>query len=315
MRRIGRIQAVVATPEEGGCDDQSKAAFGSVWAGGIAVARSPAKRVSRPNAAAQRKVTLVPELSIVEHAVWDAVQLCLGRIREASGADKPDRSRFRERRRARNLLTVKLYYGCCGGAVSAVGKDLLACTAARRQGSCDNRQGIRRPVLDGLILEGLRTQLMQPEHVALFVAEFTTEWNRLQADLSGQRASQQRELETVRRKLSGLIDAIADGLRSPGLQQKLDELTARQTDLERHIRTAPLPAPALHPNLATVYRDKVAHLHAALRTASDDIAALEVVRSLIERVVLHPASDGCGPGDRTDRRDRRHVSAAARIRA
>ena len=33
-----------------------------------------------------------------------------------------------------------------------------------------------------------------------------------------------RELADVRRKLDGLIEAIADGLRAPGLQQRLDEL-------------------------------------------------------------------------------------------
>ena len=37
-----------------------------------------------------------------------------------------------------------------------------------------------------------------------------------------------RELEGVRRKLSGLIDAIADGLRAPGLQGKLAEFEARR---------------------------------------------------------------------------------------
>jgi hypothetical protein len=34
----------------------------------------------------------------------------------------------------------------------------------------------------------------------------------------------QREVESVDRKLASLIDAIADGLRAPGLQQKLDDL-------------------------------------------------------------------------------------------
>ena len=65
---------------------------------------------------------------------------------------------------------------------------------------------------------------MQPEHVATFVREFTTEWNRLQAETSAQETTMRSGLETVQRKLANLIDAIADGLRASGLQQKLDEL-------------------------------------------------------------------------------------------
>ena len=88
-----------------------------------------------------------------------------------------------------------------------------------------------------------------------------------------------------------MIDAIADGLRAPGLQQRLDELETRKAELERSLNAAPMPAPRLHPKLADVYRQKVESLGAAL--GGDDAAeAMEVIRSLIERVVLHPAPDG-----------------------
>lgn len=67
-----------------------------------------------------------------------------------------------------------------------------------------------------------------------------------------------RELEGVRRTLSGLIDAIADGRRAPGLQGKLDELEARRAALEADIAQAetaatpqrlhgPYSAPSLSP--------------------------------------------------------------------
>jgi site-specific DNA recombinase len=44
-----------------------------------------------------------------------------------------------------------------------IGRDYLACSAARRQGVCDNRRGLRRQSLDTLVLEALRTRLMTPE--------------------------------------------------------------------------------------------------------------------------------------------------------
>jgi site-specific DNA recombinase len=88
-----------------------------------------------------------------------------------------------------------------------------------------------------------------------------------------------------------VIDAIANGPRSPGLQQRLDALEARNAELARSLVGAPRSAPRLHPNLAEVYRQRVAGLQVALQGA-DSAGALEDVRGLIERVVLHPGEDG-----------------------
>jgi site-specific DNA recombinase len=252
------------------------------------------KRVSLMNPADRWIVEDVPDLRIVDMGLWDRVQARNGAIRVNYGADKPDRPRFWEKRRSKHLLTGKMTCGVCGGAFSAVGKDVLACTAARCQGTCDNRHSIRRPVLDGLILDALQTNLMQPEHLAFFIEEFTREWNCLQAEASAARSGNQRELEGVERQISKLIDALTEGFRGPSRQQKLDNLEARKTDLERKLQSTPAPAPALHPNLAGVYRERVTQLHAALRASPDRAGALEAARSLIERVVLHPSSEGNG---------------------
>ena len=255
---------------------------------------STGKRVSRINPPDARVLTDVPALRIVEDALWAQVQARLVVIREASGANSPDRPKFWERRRSQHLLTGKMYCGTCGGAYSAIGRDFLACRAARRQGTCSNRTGIRRPVLESLILDALRTRLMAPDCVAKFVEDTTAEWNRSQAEAATTTSARQREYEAVQRKLSALIDAIADGIRAPGLQQKLDELEARKRALEADLRTTPAPAPRIHPNLSEVYRFKVSNLAQALQEPGDGTAALEAVRSLIERVVLHERADNKG---------------------
>ena len=87
--------------------------------------------------------------------LWDAVQDRLAGIRTRSGADDPDRPRYWETRRAHHLLTSKVFCGCCDGAMTNIGRDYLACSSARRQGTVHNAQGIRRNVLEKLILDGL----------------------------------------------------------------------------------------------------------------------------------------------------------------
>jgi site-specific DNA recombinase len=56
------------------------------------------------------------------------------------------------------------------------------------------------------------------------------------------------------------------------------------------VAAAPTPAPRLHPSLAEVYRQRVEGLQAALQ-GPDSAEALEAVRGLVERVVLHPSAD------------------------
>jgi hypothetical protein len=52
--------------------------------------------------------------------------------------------------------------------------------------------------------------------------------------------------------------------------------------------------PRLHPNLAEIYRERVARLQDALREPAHGRAPLEIVRGLIERVTVRPAANAAG---------------------
>ena len=119
-----------------------------------------------------------------------------------------------------------------------------------------------------------------------FISAFDTELNRQQHDAEILAGLKRKELEEVRRRLDSLIDAIADGLRAPGLQARLDQLENRKTELERELAaTLPTP-PRFHPKLAELYRNKVARLHVALAEIGERDEALAILRSLIDRVVV-----------------------------
>ena len=179
-----------------------------------------------------------------------------------------------------------------GPIFAAIGADHLACSKARRMGTCENRRSIRRGVLEALLLDALKHQLMTPDLAAEFINEFHREVNRRRHGAELARMAAQSELAVVSRKLGGLIDAIADGFRATGLQQRLEALEARKAELEDQLAAPPPPPIRLHLNLAMIYREKVAELHKALADPGLRSTALELIRGLIERVELHPDESG-----------------------
>ncbi|MDB5317518.1 MAG: putative recombinase [Rhodospirillales bacterium] len=93
----------------------------------------------------------------------------------------------------------------------------MARKAMTCQRTCGNKVRLRQGKLEVQVFDALASDPMRPDLVAEFVASFTAEWNRLAKASTSGVADKQRELEGVERKLSGLIDAIADGLRAQGL--------------------------------------------------------------------------------------------------
>ena len=121
----------------------------------------------------------------------------------------------------------------------------------------------------------------------MFVAEFTAEWNRLQASAGAGLAAKRSELAEVRRRIDGLIRAIEEGLYEPSMKARMQGLERRREALEAELATATEPKPRLHPGLAEIYRQKVAALHEAL-AAEDGHEVREAIRALVEAIVLVP---------------------------
>ena len=82
--------------------------------------------------------------------------------------------------------------------------------------------------------------------MAEFVRAFTVEWNQLRATASASQEMLRRDLATTERKLAGLINALAEGFRAPGLQDELDALTARKDALSRQLAKPEPTPPSLH---------------------------------------------------------------------
>ena len=72
------------------------------------------------------------------------------------------------------------------------------------------------------------------------------------------------------------------------LSDRLRELEAQQDEIAERLARAPVDIPDIHPNVADIYRRKVARLADALNHPEDRHEATAALRGLIERIVLTP---------------------------
>jgi len=65
-------------------------------------------------------------------------------------------------------------------------------------------------------------------------------------------------------------------------------LEDEKAELTKTLASYPEEKPLLHPNMAKLYREKVAKLTDALNSEDDKTEAAEVLRSLVEEIILVP---------------------------
>ena len=88
--------------------------------------------------------------------------------------------------------------------------------------------------------------------------------------------------------IRAIIEAIKDGLRSPGMKEELYTLEARKRGLRAEMKQAPALSPRLHPKLADLYRQRVDRLHEELNRTDLRSEAAQALRELIDEVRLIP---------------------------
>jgi site-specific DNA recombinase len=149
---------------------------------------------------------------------------------------------------------------------------------------------IGRFELEERVLAGLEDKLLAPELVRDFIAEFRAELNRRGRDAELAYEVARRERTEVERKIKAMVDAIENGIFTASTRDPLLELERRNAELDGI--KPPAQIARLHPNVAEIYRQKVAHLEVALNDPALREEAAEVLRGLIDEIRLAPAGDG-----------------------
>ena len=238
------------------------------------------KPVSRPNPPEEWAVVEAPHLRIIDDETWDACQAI-----KARHASLPAHLH----RRPRRLLSGLLACGVCGGSYTIHARDKIRCSTHVQRGTCPNGRTVRVSTLEQSVLGGLREKLMHPDLLAEYVREYHAGLKDAQERVTRERASAERALAEASRKIERIIDHLADGTETPGMTDRLLALEAEKIDLTARLEAIEEPQILeMHPDLPNLYRERVRHLLESLNQEETRHEAVAMVRSLIDRIVIHP---------------------------
>jgi site-specific DNA recombinase len=249
------------------------------------------KRRSRPNTDDALVVHDVPELRIIDDALWQAVKDRQMQMAQDTRPDSRSSKPFHQQTRPKFLLSGLIQCGCCGAGYVKVGRHRFGCAAARNKGAaiCTNMLTIRRETFDAIVIDGFKNGLMDPALFKVFAEAFHLEVNRSRIGQRAARASVEQELARMDKRIRRIVDLLTESDDAPhSLLGDLKALEARKGQLEAELREPAADQPLFHPNLAEIYRQKVADLGQLLEDSTTKEQAFQLIRSLIEVIRLIP---------------------------
>ena len=257
------------------------------------------KRQARLNPPEAWKYHALPELRIIDDALWDRAKARQGAIRGAMNpaGTNSDRPRLENARRPAYLLAGLMKCACCGSSYTLINKNRYGCAAPRNKGEsiCTNRATILREEVEARVLDGLREALLHPDLITTFVEEYRKAFNAAAADAGADREKASRDLAKAEKKIASILTAIEDGMYHPSMKEKMAALEKEKAELTAFLADRPEPpALRLHPRLSDLYREKIASLADALNQPELKPQATEILRGLISEVRMVP--DRAAPG-------------------
>ena len=250
------------------------------------------RRVSRPNPPEEWKRNEVPDLAIIKHKLFDAVQ-----VRKNSRSHEfPCRIR-----KAKRLLSGLLKCHQCGGGISVKDRDhgriRVHCSTRRESGSCSNKKIYYLDKVEAAVLNGLQQHFKSPELLAEFVKTYQTERIRLQSSKRKMRVRVENELVKIERSIERIWKDYEDervDMEIAGPKLRIFQDDKNRLELELSTQEPEEKIVALHPTAIKRYEEHVKNLSQAF----DDGISLEnedaanAIRNLVEKIIVGHDGDG-----------------------
>ena len=237
----------------------------------------------------------VPDLRIVDDALWDRVKgrqaVYAERLRRAT--DPQRASEAQALRRHKYLLSGLLRCQACGGRLTVAGSGrskAYYCANAKEKGEsvCAGMPGLRLALIEPLILDSIRKQLMTPSALDRFRKAFVAKVKRMEKELDNDRAFVAAQLREVNRdiaRLKKLLMVLAErDLESSELLEALVEAEGRKDKLVEQEAAIRSDMPVIPDDIAELYRQKVDDLAGTLSNPKMVESSGEMLAAIIDRI-------------------------------
>lgn len=213
------------------------------------------KRVTRLNDKSEWVIQEVAELSIVPQ------ELCAAAKQRQSILDSKKPALW-QTKRPQHQLSGLTKCGVCGDGYSKINRTHYGCSAAKNKGEavCPNRRAIKREILEECVLSALQSRLMQEDLVSVFCKEYTKNINVLHAQHNAKQNNFRKELISIEKERSNLIQALKDGVAASLVKDDLEQVTARKEKLEHALNKCPEIKPLFHPAMSSRFYQAVKDL-------------------------------------------------------
>ncbi len=246
------------------------------------------KRQAKPNPKEEWVIQEVPSLRILSDELWEAAQ-----ERRAFVAKNFSSPVIRKK----HLLSGLLKCYSCGGSFVITGgarkKNGLryGCSIRKEKGTCDNSATITVEKLEERVFEGLKTYLKDPGGLNLFIREFHKNLRDIRTESAKEEATLIKALKQTDQKIQSGIKAIEDGLYSQDLKKRMHLLGEEKESLKAQLAQISQDNEQVFdflPNLGAVYEQNIDELRNSLQRPETRPQAIELLRSLIDKVVMIP---------------------------
>lgn len=253
------------------------------------------KKVKVPNPEHQHLIVKVPDLRIIDQALWDRAQAVrAGRSVKKFGPGGKVKCRPVVARNE-HLLSGLLVCGECGGHMriaqtSRNGGPRAACAAAHQHGTCSHAKTYDFNELKSGVIEKMPEFLASDEAIKAAEQAYREEKKKGQANDS-QRLALERKQNAITLQIETLVELSTSTARPvKEIGRKIDALELERSSIDEQLsHLGPgSNVVTLHPKFMDVYRTKVMSVHDAITARPDAPESRILFRSLIEKIVVHP---------------------------
>lgn len=250
-----------------------------------------------PGKAGEQVTYDLPHLRIVSDELWLTVQDIL----DSRTNPIPNRTRH-----PTYVFSGLIFCGRCGQSFPMVSRK-LGCEGRRQGTGCENRRRVSREELQAAVLDGLKTKILQPHILDLYLDEYRREVAKAVTDQASRQAGSQVRLQDIDAEIENIMKVIRSGSGGAGgqlLYQELDRLGTVRKQVERQASRPTAASPLSLETEAVITRlgSLLDDLGEALTGPERDAArARDIIRSFITKISVVPLEvagreDGRGVG-------------------